>query len=322
MLSLLKKWFGVGYVPCNEEADALAQRAANLPAGALISAPWSKQANMTADGRMGALAAIRTGNFGVAKRVSGLGTSEYRFYYGRELTGNWFAEVWPLWKVLLIASPLTALIFGPHGTNPWEVILGNDPSDPQRAFVAFIVGLLLVLFFLGRGIVSIGCQAMVNAAAGFEFSGPAGLLSLSLGVLGLNLAFVALFHEWAFPTYLLEGTRWWIETVYLYPDFATLKDLVVLVFMFVPAMFLGASFFWFCTFKWLGSYNTAQIASDVAGAQNFQTFQSLYVGSFVQTTRTSMPGAVIPGLLLYGVVFFGVLNLPIIYWFFLNVLAR
>lgn len=86
------------FIACNELIDSAASKVVADP-GRAIHLPWVPGA-LGAESKTLLMLAHAYGALGVASkdRFSG---RVYKCYYSRESTGNWFAEVWPLWKVTL-----------------------------------------------------------------------------------------------------------------------------------------------------------------------------------------------------------------------------
>lgn len=100
----------MGYVACNEKLDKVLSDCASADARSLVRIPWLSGKGLTGAGRIGVIASVSNGLIGIAVNESG----RHKFFYGRGHTGNWFFEVWSIWKaaaVALVMLMLAGLLF-------------------------------------------------------------------------------------------------------------------------------------------------------------------------------------------------------------------
>lgn len=163
-----------GYKARNDIVDEAAAVIGH-DASASVHLPWS--------GRVGAEAktllmlAQRYGAFGVTSKGNGAG-ARYKFYYSRASTGNWFAEVWPLWKV-----------------SAWMVLLaflGFCFFGMKSGAGCFGVGAMLLLMFGPRAIMGYRNSVIAGRLSSYSYARESYPLMLAGAVGGVVLL------EWAY----------------------------------------------------------------------------------------------------------------------------
>lgn len=131
----------MSYKACNEVLQKLYADCCSAPAEQAVRAPWG--VNLNGTGRFAAVAAIENGLLGVARNSTG----KYKTYYRSNFAGNWFFEMWGVWR----SSFVLALFF-------FAVALVTRMQDAFMQQVAFaVVGLVGVGLFAGRATGFLGC---------------------------------------------------------------------------------------------------------------------------------------------------------------------
>lgn len=318
MISLIKSFFGAGYKPCNEEADIVLTACAERPVAEVVAAPWfASGTGLNATGRLSALAAIGAGTFGLAKRGSGR-QAHYKFYYRRELTGFWLAEVWPAWKSALYAAPLVILAMV-YSASPMQKLIYDNAAAPADSLGCFLLGLIMTLMFLIRGWLGLGCQYQVAQTTGRSFAEPAGLINLSAGLYGLNLMLLTLFQDWSVSALAGEifdslaafvtGSNSVYRESFLFRAFRPIAMVGVMALMILTA----AAAFWYVSFQYYGARRAGEIAFK---ALTFRTavMEALYPYSFQQVAAHFRAPQIAFGGLAYVVFVLGFANAPFIIW--------
>ncbi len=246
----VRKLAGLGFKPGNDLVDQVYKDCIEKPAESGVRLPWvntgeSKTDVLDSSGRLYAYLAITKGWFGLAEKVTGSGGSakrEYRYYYHRKLAGNWFAEIWSIWKsgfwAAFLALPYVEMAAHVNRVHAnWKGI----PLGGHEGGLLLVAGILLVVFFLprailGRGIhVSVirlvngswvggyGCTQVINWCAGLAgisyiwlaFSAGLDFAATGAYVYEFIVKYVfALFTEftwhvfWAFPLLIGIGLAW------------------------------------------------------------------------------------------------------------------
>lgn len=77
-MGVVKDFFGIGYKPCTEEALSALKEAVERAPGENVPVPWSPGRYWNNTGRLCAIDAITSGNFGLAKKE---GERKFKFYY-------------------------------------------------------------------------------------------------------------------------------------------------------------------------------------------------------------------------------------------------
>lgn len=318
MISLIKSFFGAGYKPCNEEADIVLTACAERPVAEVVAAPWfASGTGLNATGRLSALAAIGAGTFGLAKRGSGR-QAHYKFYYRRELTGFWLAEVWPAWKSALYAAPLVilAMVFS---ASPMQKLIYDNAAAPADSLGCFLLGLIMTLMFLIRGWLGLGCQYQVAQTTGRSFAEPAGLINLSVGLYGLNLMLLTLFQDWSVSTLAGEifdslaafvtGSNSVYRESFLFRAFRPIAMVGVMALMILTA----AAAFWYVSFQYYGARRAGEIVS-IGLPFRTAVMEALYPYSFQQVAAHFRAPQIAFGGLAYVVFVLGFANAPFIIW--------
>lgn len=304
MFSTVKAFFGLGYKACNDQADAVLKECLERPAGVVVAAPWiGGGQGLEVNGRINAVAAIGSNCFGVARNDRGA----YRFYYRRSMTGNWFAEVWTLWKSAIVAAPLlflmtTELVGDPVG----RLLYPSDPAVPALSFGCMLLGLVTALAFLPRGLLSVGCQYQVATTTGRGFSEPAGLLNLAVGMTGANLFVMALFQEWDVAGFvaLTAGSVGWMAREW----FALSIGLAVLA----GGLALTAAAFWYISFQYLAARATSSLVFQQLPYRS-PALPELYKQSFHCYADNFRASQIALASLIYVVMILGFANAPLFF---------
>lgn len=197
-LSGMANLLGRGYTPCNEMADEVLKKCIDLPKGTNVRLPWiDSSASITESlgnsTRLLAYVAMANGWFGVAVKKTGT-KRHYRYYYRRDMTGNWFAEIWSIWKSGFIAAALGIPFIGWAG----DTGAGKD-VEAYYGLLFLVSGILLVLCFLPRAILGRGTHlaaiSLVNGN-GFGNYSCAQLINWIFGLGGISYIWLAMGLEW------------------------------------------------------------------------------------------------------------------------------
>lgn len=207
-------WFGNivghGYKPRNDLLDQVYKDCVELPVGNGVRLPWadSDTPALTASGRLYAYVAIANKWFGLAEKVTGEGRDakrSYRYYYRADMAGNWFAEIWSVWKsgfwAAFLALPFVEM--AAH-VNRVDAEWKGFPLGGHEGALLLVSGLLLVLFFLPRAILGRGVHLTATSligggsgGGGFSY-GCAQVISWAAGLGGISYLWLAFGLEWNF----------------------------------------------------------------------------------------------------------------------------
>lgn len=207
-------WFnnivGHGYKPRNDLLDQVYKDCVELPVGKGVRLPWAESdiPALTASGRLYAYVAIANKWFGLAEKVTGEGRDakrSYRYYYRADMAGNWFAEIWSVWKsgfwAAFLALPFMEM--AAH-VNRVDAAWKGRPLGGHEGALLLVSGLLLVLFFLprailGRGIHLTATSLIGGGSGGGGFSyGCAQVINWAAGLGGVSFLWLAFGLEWSF----------------------------------------------------------------------------------------------------------------------------
>lgn len=287
----LFKGFGFGYKPANDVADSVASRCMTEDVNYLVSAPWIVRGGLDRSGRFAAIAAINTKAFGLARKGS-----HFKFYYGRKFAGNWFAEVWSVWKSAAIASPLVVA----------EMSVASSRL-PSAGVAQLIAGVLLTLMFLPRGLLAVGKQYSVAGTIGNVSYGPSGVLNLATGFYGLNAVISSLSKGWeaqAFLGDLVAGKAYLAgNSMYFY----LMNELPGIFAVMVAAAFA----FWLVAFKFVGARACAETVFNGLKYRANKVYD-IYSGSFQEAATEHKAPQIAFGFLVYLVLVLGLVNRPLI----------
>lgn len=207
-------WFnniaGYGYKPRNDLLDQVYKDCVELPVGKGVRLPWAESDTpaLTASGRLYAYVAIANKWFGLAEKVSGEGRDakrSYRYYYRADMAGNWFAEIWSVWKsgfwAAFLALPFIEM--AAHVNRVDDAWKGR-PLGGHEGVLLLVSGLLLVLFFLPRAILGRGTHLAATSligggsgGGGFRY-GCAQVINWAAGLAGISYLWLAFGLEWSF----------------------------------------------------------------------------------------------------------------------------
>lgn len=337
---VLLGWFdsltGRGYKSRNDLVDAVYKQCVELPAGQTVRLPWINTGKTLTEvldnsGRLYAYIAVANGWFGLAEKVTGQGSTEnrsYRYYYRRDLTGNWFAEIWSVWKSGFLAAVL-ALPFYKWAT---EVAAGrNMEGNEHYGLFLLVSGLLLILFFLPRAILGRGTHlvsiGLVNGA-GFGSYGCAQLMNWVAGLAGVSYVWMAFGLDWdssASVMYLLSmGSEVWngyLSWANNYGWFSMVLQVGFSVFLVpligVAFVLVPVAFFWFVSLRfWAVRKARGELEAlpySQSQAQMFEGSNFQYCAGYVAPQITV--GGLVYLLALYGYVLYPVTS-SISSWFF------
>lgn len=303
-------FFGIGYKPCNELADKVLNECLHGKASQSVPLPWARGRALTNTGKLNAIAAIAGNVFGVAKKGEGA-RAKYKCYYRRDMTGNWFAEIWGLWKTAFIAAPMfyIATELGPYLLR--SIRTGNP--YPGENLTLFLLGILMVLMFLPRALLAFGCQLQAASTAGYngEFSG---VIALPMGILGANLAIFGLFQEWDLGAFL---DLFWkgLSFVFVHNNFRSIFSLCWMFLIYAGGLVVAAWFFWMVSLR---SFALNNIVA-VFGRNNFEpttNFEELCRDTehvrVLDGTRGDPRVALAAIIYVFGIL--GAANMPLITW--------
>ncbi|MBA1250192.1 MULTISPECIES: hypothetical protein [Pseudomonas] len=298
------------YRPCNELADKVLRDCLTLPADSGVPLPWARGNRLNLTGRLNAIAAISSRNFGVARRGNG-GRAQYKCYYRRELAGVWFAEIWGTWKTAFIAAPyaVAANSLGPFLTR--SIRTGSE--YPGQNLALFLIGLMMVLLFLPRALLALGNQFASSTTTGKQQVESAGLIALPMGLLGLMFTIFGLFREWS-----VSELGFLINTLldrFVFNSSFLLTIPYALGYLAFVAVFLAclSFFFWHASIRYLGAKQAYDVLikarisfnDDVVKAFS-STFQAIAVN------QEGRPQVVVGALLYFLVILLSVS--PVLVW--------
>lgn len=292
---------GRGFKPRNDLVDEVYGQCVNLPANEGVRLPWvntdQKQTRvLMASDRLYAYVAMANGWFGLAEKVTGKGANQkrtYRYYYRRSMAGNWFAEVWSVWRsafwATILAVPFVGWMLNPHRME----------GSSEYGLILLVAGLLLIVFFLPRAILGRGVHlttiSLVNVAGGGY--GCAQIINWVAGLAGISYVWVAFGLEWDLAASLgiwhddsVQGT---VEGLY---GVAIICGLLVGMILFGMAMvLLPAAFFWYVAMI----YHANRVAAAQLRALPFNKIQAgMFEGSaFQEQSSFTAPQIAFGGLL-------------------------
>lgn len=163
------------FKPCNDMLDAAAQAVRVNPQSS-VSLPWSG-GSLGVESKILVSLANRYGAMGVASKGEGA-LRKFKFYYSRESTGNWFTEVWPMWKVSVW---FVSLLFFAVGFYQMNTGAG-----------CFVVGALLLMAFGPRAVAAVRNSVIAGKLSGYNYARE----TLPMLVAGAVLGVVMM--EWAY----------------------------------------------------------------------------------------------------------------------------
>lgn len=123
------------YQDCSNLIDDTALAVARSPASA-ARVPWAPKL-LGGEARVLLLLAQRYGLLGLTRKGEGA-KQVFKYYYSRNAAGNWFAEIWPMWKVTVWFTVLSFLGFGSYAK--------------KSAAGCLVVGIALLLAFGPRAV--------------------------------------------------------------------------------------------------------------------------------------------------------------------------
>ncbi|MBU0808320.1 MAG: hypothetical protein KKD30_14730 [Gammaproteobacteria bacterium] len=314
-----------GYKPCNELADAFVGECANRPVRQSVRLPWVDNSAMHSlvmnnTGRLLSYVAIASGCFGVAVKDSGTKYQPertYRYYYRRSMTGNWFAEIWSVWK----SGLLSAVLALPCVDFAVDVAEGRAVAGHYGAMLLVSGALLVICFlpraFLGRG-VHFPAISLVNGAALGGY-GCAQTINWFAGLAGVSYLWLAAGLEWDFGAafefaaskaggFISSSVEWakidgWMYTVFMTPVIIAAAALLGLAWTVIPA-----AFFWYVSLRFIAARNAkAQLEALPLNAIH----AAMYAGSDFQVAAELRAPQIFLGFLVYIVVLLGIILYPI-----------
>lgn len=320
--------FPVGYKPCNHMLDPFMDACANRPAGEGVRLPWvdssaTETLVMNNTGRLLSYIAIAKGWFGVAVKETGNGASakrHYRYYYRRDLTGNWFAEIWSVPKSALIAGALSV----PLLETAAKAVEGRAPA--HAGLLLLVAGLLLVICFLPRALLGRGTHfvsmAPINGGL-FGGYGCAGLINWVAGLGGLSFLWLGMASDWdlaATTSFLFS------EAMSVVSDFAEgvstegiwvllviPASLVVGPILAIASIAIPAGALWYVSLRFMAARNAkAELLS-----LPYNTIQeNLWLNSTFNDVAELRAPQVFFGFLVYLGALFGFVLYPMTAWIF------
>ncbi|MCF6783406.1 hypothetical protein [Stutzerimonas stutzeri] len=329
LLGAFLRWFmaslfGFGYKPRNDLVDGVYNECIELPVDKAVRLPWVNSGEKTtkvlgASERLYAYVAVANGWFGLAERVTDKGSfnekRSYRYYYRRSLTGNWFAEIWSIWKSAFWATVLGVPFFN------WMLNQPRLESSDQYGLILLVAGLLLIVFFLPRAILGRGTHlsaiSLINTGKGGNMEyGCAQVINWIAGLGGISYVWVAFGLEWNVEASLaflsdLAGIlnisdtyrEWGLQWTLAHPFMLVGGVLFFMVMVLIPAFF-----FWYVAL----SYRAERKAyAQLRALPLNQTQVSLFEGSAFQEVSSFAAPQIAFGGLLYLLMTLGVLG-PVI----------
>ena len=164
-----------GFKDCNEILDQAAQAVRINPQGN-VSLPWMGRA-LGVESKILVSLAQRYGAMGVASKGEGA-QRKFKFYYSRASTGNWFTEVWPLWKV---SAWFVALVFFAIAFQQMKAGAG-----------CFVVGVLSLLAFGPRAVAALRNSVVAGKLSGYSYARESYPMLVAGSVIGVVMI------EWAY----------------------------------------------------------------------------------------------------------------------------
>jgi len=317
-----------GYKPCNEMLEPFVDDCANRPSGEGVRVPWvdsgaTERVVLNNTGRLLSYIAIMNGWFGLAVKESGKGSDfsrKYRYYYRRSMTGNWFAEIWSVWKSGLIAGALSVPLLYPAS----NVFQGKRSAAPEDGLLLLISGLLLVVCFLPRAILGRGVHFSAISPINGGLLGGYGcawVINWVAGLGGLSFIFIAMGAEWnagAVVNLVISEVYGFVsgvadevalEGAYLLlmlPVFAVIGPVVAIASMAIPAAII-----WYVSLR----FHAARQAKAQLEALPFNaTQEAMYLNSDFQTVAEARMPQITLGYLVYLAGLFGFVLHPIVAW--------
>lgn len=330
-----------GYKPCNELADAFVEECANRPAGQSVRLPWMDSSAthslvMNNTGRLLSYVAIASGWFGVAVKDSGTQyrpKRTYRYYYRRNLTGNWFAEIWSVPKSGFIASALAIpfldmardVMRGRTFAKKDSFSIGEWVALPgHEGLMLLIAGLLLVICFLPRAILGRGTHfaaiAPINGGA-FGGYGCTQVINWAAAMAGLSYLWLAMGADWnvgAVASFITSGFSTFVSEF-----MASMIDPGPQVLLMIPVVIavgilfgmawtvIPAAAFWYVSLRFIAARNAkAQLE-----ALPFNSSQAaMYLGSDFEKLAELRAPQVTLGYLVYIGLMVCIILYPIQTW--------
>ncbi|MDV5863632.1 hypothetical protein QM298_22685 [Pseudomonas mendocina] len=315
-VGLVRGFFGGGgYKPRNDVLEGVKDQCANLPAGQQVRLPWLHSGDavvphLNDTGRLLAYTAIASGWFGLTERVSGR-ERDYRYYYRQDMTGNWFAEIWSVWKSSFWAALLIFPYFG------WANRAAEGRSlDDHVGFILLMMGALLMLFFLPRAILGqrgahLAAISLINKPT-FNYSA-AQVVNWLAGLTGVSFVWMSFGLEWhpvEALSFLFSKVYEVLNAVFGFNDdrgvFGFLRD-VLIVFVGLPvagialASFIGACF-WAVSLRFR-AFREAK-AQLLAVGYNDNQANMFNDGTFSYATSVVMPQIALGSLIHTGLMFY------------------
>lgn len=311
-------WFnnivGHGYKPRNDLLDQVYKDCVELPVGKGVRLPWADNGApaLDASGRLYAYVAIANKWFGLTEKMTGDGgdaKSSYRYYYGADMAGNWFAEIWSVWK----SGFLAALLALPVVETAIAVNKGQAFGEHSGALL-LMIGLLLVLFFLPRAIFGRGTHytaiSLVNGSA-FGGYGCAQVINWCAGLAGISYLWLAFGVGWDFyalgelyyqrvtSVFVADAPKYaWSNSVSVWEQlYRTPAEVFILVCFGMAWAIIPAAFFWYVSLRFYGA-RLAKAQLEVTGYTADQA--SMYEGS----DFARMAGTVAPQIALASIIYF------------------
>lgn len=323
-----------GYKSCNEMLEPFVDACANRPAGEGVRVPWvdsgaTERVVLNNTGRLLSYIAIMNGWFGLAVKESGKGSNfsrKYRYYYRRSMTGNWFAEIWSVWKSGLIAGALSVPLLYPAS----NVFQGKRSAAPEDGLLLLISGLLLVVCFLPRAILGRGVHFSAISPINGGLRGGYGcawVINWVAGLGGLSFLFIAMGAEWdLFSVFSLVGREaepYWKEIqaaevmngevllAVLFFLVALIIHLLIGSFVAIACVAIPAALVWYVSLR----FHAARQAKAQLEALPFNaTQEAMYLNSDFQTVAEVRMPQITLGYLVYLAGLFGFVLHPIVAW--------
>lgn len=315
--------FGRGYKARNDLVDAVYKDCVDRPADQGVRLPWVNSGEpltevLNGSGRLYAYIAVANGWFGLAEKISGQ-SRKYRYYYRRDLTGNWFAEIWSIWRSGFWAAFLAL----PYYKWATQVASGREMAgNDHYGLILLVSGLLLMLFFMPRAVLGRGTHlasiSLVNGS-GFGSYGCAQVINWVAGLAGVSYVWMAFGLDWNLSASLgflgnkvssvflacfdLSGGRTISSVLFDAGGF-----LVALPAFGMAVVIIPAAFFWFASLRFLALRNAkAQLLA--LPYSNLQ--KELFDGSnFDEVSSMAAPQIALGGLL-YALAVYGLVLFPV-----------
>lgn len=312
-----------GYKPCNEMADDFVEACANRPAGQAVRLPWvdsgaTHSMLMNNTGRLLAYVAIASGWFGVAvkeHREGYVAKRSYRYYYRRNLTGNWFAEIWSVPKSGLLSAALAL----PFVTMAADLQAGRGAG--HEGLLLMVSGLLLVACFLPRALLGRGthfaAMAPINDGA-FGGYGCAHVINMGAAMAGLSYLWLAAGAEWNISAVssFVSGEL----TIFVKEFLASMVNPGPQVLLMIPVVVpvgvlfgmawtvIPAAAFWYVSLRFM---EARKIKARLEAMSFNSTQAAMYLGSDFEKVAELRAPQVLLGFLVYFGAMVGVVLYPI-----------